>query len=85
MSSSSTHDEEDNKNINDDEEAEILGEGGTLDLVDGAAGLPLPIGMAERISNAVEPPKQIGKVEIIEDYDGPSLPPAMLGDDVLLP
>ena len=79
-SSSSTHDEEDKKNINAEEEAEILD---TFNLVDGAAELPLPIGMAERISNAVEPPKQIGKVEIIEDYDGPSLPPAMMGDDVL--
>ena len=42
--------------------------------------LPLPIGMAENISNATEPPKQIGKVELIEDNDGPSLPPAMMGD-----
>ena len=42
--------------------------------------VPLPIGMAENISNATEPPKQIGKVELIEDNDGPSLPPAMMGD-----
>ena len=39
--------------------------------------------MAENISNVVEPPKQIGKVEQIEDNDGPALPPAMMGDDVL--
>ena len=57
-----------------------------LDLIDNTDTdeLPLPIGMAERISNAVEPPKQIGKVELIEDDDGPALPPAMLGDDMLL-
>ena len=44
-------------------------------------GLPLPIGMAENISNVTEPPKQIGKVELIDaDDNGPALPPAMMGD-----
>ena len=50
---------------------------------DAEEGLPLPIGMAENISNAVETPKQIGKVELIKDNDEPPLPPAMLGDDML--
>ena len=39
--------------------------------------LPLPIGMAETISNVTEPPKQIGKVELIDDNAGPVLPPGM--------
>ena len=51
-----------------------------LHIVDDVDDLPLPIGMAENISNTTEPPKQIGKVELIEDDDGPSLPPAMMGD-----
>ena len=41
---------------------------------DSEEGLPLPIGMAENISNATEPPKQIGKVELIDDDVGPALP-----------
>ena len=82
--SSSSYNDKDDKNINAEEEEDFLGEGGTLDLIDGDAELPLPIGMAERISNDVEPPKQIRKVEIKEDNDGPALPPAMLGDDMLL-
>jgi len=36
--------------------------------------LPLPVGMAEVISNTVEPPKQIGKVEQIDSNDGPEPP-----------
>ena len=50
----------------------------TLD--DDADGPPLPIGMAENISIVTETPKQIGKVEIVEDNDGPALPPDMMGD-----
>ena len=41
--------------------------------------LPLPMGAAEEISNRAEPPKQIGKVEQIDDADtGPMPPVAML-------
>ena len=41
--------------------------------------LPLPMGMAEVISNRAEPPKQIGKVEQIDDDDDcPTPPVAML-------
>ena len=41
--------------------------------------LPLPIGMAENISNITEPPKQIGRVELIDEDDvGPTPPIAML-------
>ena len=36
----------------------------------------------ENISNATEPPEQIGNVEHIEDDDdGPTLPPANMFDD----
>ena len=52
-----------------------------LHIVDDVDDLPLPIGMAENISNATEPPKQIGNVELIDaDDDGPALPPDMMGD-----
>ena len=80
-SSTTTHDNE-NKNA---EELDVLIETAAastttpLDLNYDAEGLPLPIGMAENISNAAEPPKQIGKVELIDD-DGPALPPDMMGD-----
>jgi len=46
---------------------------------DDTAGLPLPMGMAEMISNAVEPLEQTGKVEQIDDDDvGPEPPTVML-------
>jgi hypothetical protein len=45
---------------------------------DDNSDLPLPMGMAEVISNAVEPPKQISKVEQIEDDISPEPPAAML-------
>ena len=52
-----------------------------LHIVDDVDDLPLPIGMAENISNTTEPPKQIGNVELIDaDDDGPPLPPDMMGD-----
>ena len=41
--------------------------------------MPLPMGMAEEISNRAEPPKQTGKVEQIDDDDnGPEPPTAVL-------
>ena len=41
--------------------------------------MPLPMGMAEVISNRAEPPKQIGKVEQLDDDDdGPAPPVATL-------
>ena len=40
--------------------------------------LPLPMGMAEVISNRAEPPKQAGKVEQLDDDNGPEPPAAML-------
>ena len=42
---------------------------------DNSSDMPLPMGMAEVISNRAEPPKQIGKVEQIDDDVGPE-PPA---------
>jgi len=44
--------------------------------------LPLPMGMAEEISNRAEPPKQIGKVEQIDDDDSPEPPAAMLEESL---
>jgi len=51
-----------------------------LELIDNddTSDMPLPMGMAEEISNAAEPPKQIGKVEQLEDDDCPTPPVAML-------
>ena len=50
---------------------------------DDTEGLPLPMGMAEIISNAIEPPKQkIGKVEQLDDNDGPEPPTAMLEESL---
>ena len=51
-----------------------------LEQVDGDdSDLPLPMGMAEDISNRAEPPKQKGsKIEQLEDDNGPELPVATL-------
>jgi len=53
---------------------------GLEQIEDNDSELPLPMGMAEVISNRAEPPKQkIGKVEQIDDDDlGPKPPTAML-------
>ena len=40
--------------------------------------MPLPMGMAEVISNRTEPPKQTGKVEQIDDDDSPEPPASLL-------
>ena len=46
---------------------------------DDNSDMPIPMGMAEEISNAAEPPKQIGNVEQLDDNDnGPEPPAAML-------
>jgi len=92
-SSSNTNNENNNENNNQDIEEgrsstanidndqsnqprSIVG----LELIDNEddSDLPLPVGMAEEISNAAEPPKQICKVEQIDDNDGPEPPAAML-------
>jgi len=51
---------------------------GLQQMEDDNEGLPLPAGMAEVISNRAEPPKQIGKVEQIDDDNISPEPPAML-------
>ena len=47
-------------------------------VIDEEEGLPLPIGMAEHISNATEPSKEIARVELIEADDRPDPPLAVL-------
>jgi len=50
---------------------------------DDTSGLPLPMGMAELISNRAEPPKQKGsKIEQHDDDNGPEPPTAMLEDSL---
>jgi len=53
---------------------------GLQQIEDDTNGLPLPMGMAEEISNRVEPPKQVGKVEQLDDEDdlGPEPPASLL-------
>jgi len=52
---------------------------GLQQIEDDSSDMPLSMGMAEEISNRVEPPKQkIGKVEQIDDDDSPEPPTAML-------
>jgi len=51
---------------------------------DGNEDLPMPMGMAEAISYAAEPPspKQMGNIEQIDDNVGPEPPVAMLEDSI---
>ena len=54
-----------------------------LQQIDDNNDLPLSMGAAEVISNTAEPPKQIGKVEQINDNDlGPQPPVAMLEESL---
>ena len=73
LSSSST------ANIDTDQSGQTRGIVG-LELIDDEDDndLPLPMGMAEVISNRAEPPKQAGKVEQLDDDNGPEPPAAML-------
>ena len=64
-------------NVNNNNTSNISS--GLQQIEDDNEGLPLPMGMAEVISNRAEPPKQIGKVEQLDDDDnGPEPPAAML-------
>jgi len=56
-----------------------------LNTDDDNSDMPLPMGMAEEISNTAEPPKQtIGKVEQIDDNNDVPEPPAALLEESLI-
>ena len=72
-----TVDQPEGTNVNNNNTSNISP--GLQQIEDDNSGMPLPMGMAEVISNRAEPPKEkIGKVEQLDDDDGPEPPVAML-------
>ena len=72
-----TVDQPEGTNVNNNNTSNISP--GLQQIEDDNSGMPLPMGMAEEISNTAEPPKQVGKVEQIYDEDiGPEPPATML-------